>query len=58
MPEMRSIVRPDPHIFLTNHIRTGGNGTGDKIGASEAIYPKEIRVGEPNIHCCLRLFIY
>jgi hypothetical protein len=28
---------PDPHIFLTNHIRAGGNGTGGKIGASEAI---------------------
>jgi hypothetical protein len=28
---------PDPHIFLTNHIRAGDNGTGGKIGASEAI---------------------
>jgi hypothetical protein len=25
------------HIFLTNHVRAGGNGTGCKIGASEAI---------------------
>ena len=28
---------PDPHILLTNHIRTGGNGTGGKIGARKAI---------------------
>jgi hypothetical protein len=28
---------PDPHIFLANHIRAGGNRTGCKIGASEAI---------------------
>jgi hypothetical protein len=27
----------DPHIFLTNHIRAGGNGTGGKIGPSDAI---------------------
>jgi hypothetical protein len=44
---------PDPHIFLTNHIRVGGNGTGGKICVSEAI--RKIRVGESNILCCLRL---
>ena len=27
----------DPHIFLTNHIRAGGNGTGGTIGPSNAI---------------------
>jgi hypothetical protein len=47
MPEMLSLSiknqnfsgrgPPDPHLFLTNHIRAGGNGTGGKIGASEAI---------------------
>jgi hypothetical protein len=31
-----------------------GNGTGGKI-VGEGSYPKEIRVGEPNILCCLRL---
>jgi hypothetical protein len=27
---------PDPPIFLTNHLRAGGNGRECKIGASEA----------------------
>ena len=33
---------PDPHIFLTNHIRAEGNGTGGKIGASELAIQKRL----------------
>jgi hypothetical protein len=31
---------PDPPIFLTNHLRAGGNGKEGKIGASEASQKK------------------
>ena len=43
-----------PSYFPHKSHMCWGNGTGGKIGMSEAI-PKEIRVGEPNILCCLRL---
>ena len=54
-PDARNAVieHQKSKCFLGEDIRAGGNGTGKIVG--EGSYPKEIRVGEPNILCCLRL---
>jgi hypothetical protein len=53
MPEMLSLSIKYPNFSGRGHT-CWGNGTGGKI-VGEGSYPKEVRVGEPNILCCLRL---
>jgi hypothetical protein len=53
MPEMLSLSIKNLNVFW-ERTYVLGNGTGGKI-VGERSYPKEIRVGEPNILCCLRL---
>ena len=44
---------PDAPIFLTKHLCAGVMEKKVKLGRAK-LYPKEIRVGEPNILCCLK----
>ena len=65
MSEMLSLSIKNLNVFWERTTRPSyfphkshtcwGNGTGVKI---ERSYPKEIREGEPNILCCLRLLLY
>jgi hypothetical protein len=63
IPEMLSLIEhqkykrflgrtPDPHIFLTKHLRAGVKEKKVKLGRAKL--PKEIRVGEPNNLCCIK----